>query len=162
MTTPDTIALRPAPNAEPAAGFPLDHPYVEHVWAAAVGPTSTLLLRRTAVLFRAFPDGLEVEALDFGQSLGLSSGSADHLSKTLERLDRFELASWDGEAGVLAVPSHVRPVPGRILQRMPSSTRAVHGSLIGSVRSVARPLAEPSLVPAPGIERPSLGLEMGA
>lgn len=160
MTTPPTIELRPAERgALPPFGFALDHPYVEHVWAAAVGPTSTLLLRRAAVLFKAFPDGLEVDSLDFGQSLGLGSRDTQQLARTLDRLDRFRLSRWSPDMGVLAVPSHVRPVPGRMLERLPASTLAVHGSLIGSIQPLQ---ASPrSNTPSRPVDR-SVTLDIGA
>lgn len=160
MTTPSTIHLQPGDaGALPPFGFPLDHPYVEHVWVAAVGPTSTLLLRRAAVLFKAFPDGLEVEARDFGHSLGLASRDPQQLTKTLDRLDRFRLSRWRAETGVLEVPSHVRPVPGGMLERLPASTLAVHRSLIGSIQSL--PADAPPIAPSRPVQR-SVALDIGA
>lgn len=162
MTTPETIAIRPSePDAEPPHGFPLEHPYVEHVWAAAIGPTSTLLLRRAAVLFRAFPDGLEVDAKEFAHSLGLNfnGGNQQQLGKTLKRLDKFGVASWDPETGELLVPTHVRPLTHRMLERLPQSTQAVHASLISSVRSLSPTVS--ATPPAPRIQGPALSLSIG-
>ena len=55
MEITEHITIHAAPHPVPKvqrAGFPLDHPYLDHCWAPVVGPTGTLLLRRLAWLWK--------------------------------------------------------------------------------------------------------------
>ena len=130
------LSLEPISPLSEGTGFPLKHPYVEHVYASVVGPSSILVLRRAALLFEAFPEGLQVDPAEFASSLGLGHRGGDNsaLIRTLARLDRFSLASWDPGSATLRIPTQLSPVPDRWLRRLPESTRAVHLSLVSSLR----------------------------
>jgi len=142
------LLIRPVDPLPKRDGFPLNHPYVEHVYAGVVGPTSVLILRRADLLFRVFPEGIEIDPGEFGQSLGLGASGDRHsvLGRTFARLDRFRLARWDPAANTLAVPREVPPVGSRLLERLPASTQAVHRSLLSSLRGhqvdAGRPLVD--------------------
>jgi len=152
-----TLSLEPIAPLSRETGFPLKHPYVEHVYAPVVGPTSVLVLRRAGLLFEAFPEGVQLDAEEFAASLGVGhrGGTNSPVARTFTRLDRFSLASWDPEIGTLAVPTQVRPVPDRWLRRLPESTRAVHASMISSLDAPALRTEAPVVTPGPAL---SMGL----
>src|SRR3712207_5925681 len=102
--TPEVIDLHAVPH--PAApvrqvGFPLDHPYVEHCWTPVLGPSSTLLLRRCAWLWRdSEPASVRLEELAGQLGLGKGVGRSSPIWHTVERVVRFRFA---------AMPSPRRP-----------------------------------------------------
>ncbi|HEX2064836.1 MAG TPA: hypothetical protein VHE80_10495 [Acidimicrobiales bacterium] len=77
------------------AGFPLDHPYLDHCWAPVLGPTGTLLLRRLPWLSKQ-ASLVEMPVVDLSRSLGLGAGTGRNspVVRTVERLVGFRLASW--------------------------------------------------------------------
>ena len=119
-------------------------------WAYA---TSVLVLRRAGLLFEAFPDGLQLDAEEFAASLGVGhrGGVNSHLVRPFTRLDRFSIAAWDPEAGTLAVPTQLRPVPDRWLRRLPESTRAVHASMVSTLATTALRTEAPVVTHAPAL-----------
>lgn len=135
METPAELEIHPAPHPSlevHRAGFPLDHPYLEQCWAPVLGPSSVLLLRRTAELWR---DGIpaRIETGELGAQLGLSRGRGRHspITRTLDRLVRFRFAGW-AAPGVLDVYSEVPPLRSRDLARVPNWTAARHEALLTS------------------------------
>lgn len=134
METQSVIRLHGVPHPQAQVrqvGFPLDHAYVEQCWTPIVGPTSVLLLRRATLLWR---EGMsaEVEIEDLARSLGLgkSSGRNGSMQRTLERLCRFQFASFTGPAE-LEVFTEVPPLSPRHLERVPGWTRNRHEHLLG-------------------------------
>lgn len=135
MEMPAELEIHPAPHPSlevHRAGFPLDHTYLEQCWTPILGPSSVLLLRRTAELWRdAIPARLETAEL--GAQLGLSKGRGRHspISRTVDRLVRFRFAGW-AAPGVLDVYSEVPPLRARDLARVPDWTAARHDELLTS------------------------------
>lgn len=155
------LRLQPCEPPPERPGFPLSHPYVEHVYAGVIGPTSVLVLRRAALLFEAFPDGLDLDAAEFAHSLGVghTDGAHSPLVRTLSRLDRYGIATWDSNSSRLTVPLEVRPVNDRLLRKLPESSRALHYSLQATLRSPEPALFHRALLPTP--QAPSIGLGRG-
>lgn len=113
-------------------GFPLNHPYVENVWVALVGPTSTLLLRRLPRMWRQ-ETPFRVDVAEFAASLGLSprvEGRNSQIWHTLDRLAMFGLATpiEDGRVGVFA---QIAPLPERRIARLPEWNAQAHERLLG-------------------------------
>jgi hypothetical protein len=53
MEPPEVLAIHAVPHPNPKVrrvGFTLDDPYVEQVWAAVIGPSALLVLRRLPML----------------------------------------------------------------------------------------------------------------
>lgn len=150
-TTPEVLDLHAVPHpVAPVrrAGFPLDHPYLEHCWTGALGPTSVLLLRRCAWLWReATPAQVPLE--DLAAQLGLGKGTARNspVWHTVERLVRFRFAAM-ASPGELHVYTEIPPVPARQLERMPAWCRAEHERLLGhQLDGLARSAGQAPLVP---------------
>lgn len=133
MALPDRLEIHPAayPNLEVhRAGFPLDHPYLEQCWSPILGPSSVLLLRHTAQLWRD-SDPAVVDSADLAQQIGLGKGRGTHspLGHTLNRIVRFRFAQWSGP-GVLDVYTEVRPLRERDLSRVPAWSAGRHDELL--------------------------------
>ena len=133
MALPDRLAIHPAayPNLEVhRAGFPLDHPYLEQCWSPILGPSSVLLLRHTAQLWRD-QSPAHVDSADLAQQIGLGKGTGTHspLGHTVNRLVRFRFAEW-AAPGVLDVYTEVRPIRDRDLRRLPDWSAARHDQLL--------------------------------
>lgn len=167
---PATVEL--VPMFDPVldrVGFPLDHPYVERVYASVLGPSSVLLLRRAAELFAEHPGGTKVDVVDLSRSLGLGvRADADDvgrnapLRRTMDRLVHFRMAAWRGDDR-LAVSPKVPAVERSRLGRLPESALSDHQRLLKDHLSglVARaegrqvePTPTRSLAEAPTIESP--------
>lgn len=135
METPAELEIHPAPYPSlevHRAGFPLDHPYLEQCWTPILGPSSVLLLRRTAELWRdAIPATVETTELAAQLGLGKGRGRNSPITKTLDRLVRFRFAGW-AAPDVLDVYSEVRPLRTRDLHRVPDWTAARHDELLTS------------------------------
>ena len=123
----------PNPKVRPV-GFELTDPYVEQCWAAVVGPSATLLLRRMPVLW-AERVPTEIPTTELSRSIGLGSGTghSSRLTGILRRLEQFRLVRPAG-----ATPDHfevfveVPPLTGGQLARVPEWTRATHERLFGA------------------------------
>lgn len=145
METPAQLEIHPAPYPSlevHRAGFPLDHPYLEQCWAPILGPSSVLLLRRTAELWRdAIP--ATVDTSELASQLGLGKGRSRNspITKTLDRIVRFRFAGW-AAPGALDVYSEVRPLRSRDLQRVPDWTAARHDELLTSHLDALRSRAQ--------------------
>jgi len=113
------------------AGFDLDHPYVERCWAAVVGPSATLLLRRVAGMW-VDEVPARIDAVELSQSLGLgeSASARSRLRHTLDRLVRFGLARNAPDGQGLDVHRSVAPLSPRQLARVPEWTRRTHDQLL--------------------------------
>lgn len=118
-----------------AVGFPLDHPYIELVYVAVLGPSGVVLLRRAGFLFSRHPDGVTVDAAELARDIGVRSSSGRPLGKqaalrrALDRLVRFRLAEWLGPDD-LGIRTAVPPLSSRALRQLPDSTRELHDALV--------------------------------
>ena len=133
MTIPDRLEIHPAahPSLEVhRAGFPLDHPYLEQCWSPILGPSSILLLRHTAQLWRDQSPAV-VDTADLAQQIGLGKGHGNHspLGRTLDRIARFRFASW-AAPGVLDVYTEIRPLREHDRSRVPDWTARRHHELL--------------------------------
>src|SRR4051812_7715010 len=154
-STPDVLDVHAVPHpATPVrqAGFPLDHPYLEHCWTPVIGPSSTLLLRRCSWLWReAAPAHVSLEELAGQLGLGKGTGRSSPIWHTVERVVRFRFAAMPAP-GELHVYTEVPPVPSRRLDRLPGWCRAEHERLLGQhldglARSAGQAPASPDAVP---------------
>lgn len=135
MTLPELITFEqvehPTPNVR-RVGFPLDHPYVEQVWASALGPTSVLILRALHRRFEAASPttvALPLLAAELGL-MGADGPRRSRLGKTLHRLLVFDVAEWGTSLSHLRVYSRLPSLPRRHLLRAPATTRAAHDRFV--------------------------------
>lgn len=144
MTDPAHATVREPPDSgaltqleivwmEPPAAlrsFPLDHPYVELVYAPLVGASAVLFVRRIALLAIG-RDSVVVDRAVIASELGLRSrtdgevGRNSPLIKALNRLTHYRLARWF-RADRFGVYQQAPAVAGEDLARLPASTRQVH------------------------------------
>lgn len=130
--------LRLSPISQAPSGsvtFPLDHPYIELVYVAVLGPSGVVLLRRAGFLFARDPDGVTVDATELARDIGVRSSSDRPLGKqatlrrALDRLVRAKLAEWLGPEHV-GIRTSVPPLSSKALQRLPGSIRELHEALV--------------------------------
>jgi hypothetical protein len=131
-TLPDRSELRihpvPHPNAHVRqVGFPVDAAYVEQVWASVIGPSATLMLRRTAVLWDQQGHPATVDVIEFGRSLGLGPPAT---GRTIARLLQFGMARATSDG--LGVHTRVAPLSARQLSRATPLTRRAHDRLLAA------------------------------
>ena len=117
-------------------GFPLDHPYVERVYCSVLGPSSVMLLRRTADLFAEHAAGARVDVVDLSRSLGLGVrpdaadvGRNSPLRRTMDRLVHFKMAVWRDDDR-LGVHPKVPALERHRLARLPDSVLTSHHRLL--------------------------------
>lgn len=128
---PNTLVLTSlAPTRSPS--FPLNHPYVERVYAPSLGPSAVLLARHLGRVLavngnkpaRVCPAALSLE-------LGLRArseeplGTRSLLRRAIDRLEHHHLVRWQGPRH-LAVVTHVPPVNDRALAKLPPAARRAH------------------------------------
>jgi hypothetical protein len=111
-------------------GFDPRSRYLELFWLSALGPTTTLLLRRIADGLDSYPDGFELDVAGTAVSLGLqpSGPRSQAFSRALERCVMFGLAR--AHAHGLMVRRRIPPISQRYLARLPESLRAVHAEWV--------------------------------
>jgi hypothetical protein len=135
MEPPDVLVIRAVPHPNPKVrrvGFTLDVPYVEQVWAAVIGLSALLVLRRLPVMWREREPAL-VDLRGLGRSFGLgpSLARSGRTWRTIQRLVGFGMAHWlPGDE--LGVRTEVAPLSGRQLARLPEWTRQAHDRLLGT------------------------------
>jgi hypothetical protein len=115
-------------------GFELTDPYVEQCWAAVVGPSSTLLLRRMPVLWTERVPA-EIPTTELSRSIGLGSGTghSSRLTGILRRLEQFRLVRPTGTTyDHFDVFVDVPPLTRGQLDRVPEWTRTTHHRLFGA------------------------------
>jgi hypothetical protein len=148
-THPDGPELKihpvPHPNAQVRqVGFPLDAAYVEQVWASVIGPSATLMLRRTTVLWDQQGHPATVDAIEFGRSLGLGPSAT---GRTIARLLQFGMARVTSDG--LGVHTRVAPLSARQLSRITPLTRRAHDRLLAAhLDRLARTLTDAAAGPA--------------
>jgi hypothetical protein len=116
--------------------------YVEQFWLPVIGPTCTLLLRRTAARLERHEDGYVMDVDETARSLGLGGrqGRNSPFARAIVRCTTFELARWQGP-GILAVRRMVPPLARRLVLRLPVTLQGEHSRWIASSR---RPAPSPS------------------
>jgi hypothetical protein len=129
QVTPDVLTIEPALHPNPRVrevGFDLDHPYVEQCWAASIGPTSVLLLRRVVLLWQeATPARVQVDEIAASLGVGGDSKPNSRFWRTVRRLTQFGLARPGGD-GTLDVFTTVAPLSARQLARAPDWSVRTH------------------------------------
>lgn len=164
---PASIELSPLfdPTLE-RVGFPLGHPYIERVYCSVLGPSSVLFLRRAGELFEEHPQGVTVDLVVLSRSLGLGvRADADEvgrnapLPRTMDRLVRFQMASWLGDDR-LGIRAKVPALERHRAARLAEPVQAIHHRLLtdhlaGLVACAEGRALEPAGVPmtAPAVER---------
>ncbi len=115
--------------------------YVELFWLPIIGPTSTWLLRRLAILAVLHPGGFTVDGPDTAQSLGLGpdAGPRSSFAKSLQRLSIFGLIRSD--ANHYAVRTVVPPLTMKHLARLPEHLQSAHSLWAESDPTTAYSLA---------------------
>lgn len=133
-TTTEVLDLHAIPHpAAPIrqAGFPLDDPYLEHCWTPVIGPSSVLLLRRCAWLWReATPARITTEELARQLGLGRGTGRSSSVWHTIERVASFRFAAMP-TPGELHVYTEVPPVSPHQLEHLPGWCQDEHERLLG-------------------------------
>lgn len=156
-TTPEVIELHAVPHPVPRlqrVGFPLQHPYLEQCWAPLVGPSSVLLLRRCAWLWReGEPAKLPLEDLAAQLGLGRGTGRNSPARRTVERVVQFRFAAMPAP-GELHVYTEIAPVPAYKLDRLPSWCQTQHERLLGEHLDALARSASPPAVPGPTTPAP--------
>lgn len=135
MTEDQIVTIHAVPHPSPQIqriGVPLDHPYLEECWAPVLGPSSILLLRRVAALWRE-SDRIESTLADLGQGIGLGKGSGRNspVQRTMDRLERFGFLRQSATGENVAVAATAGPLSERQLERVPEWNRVRHGVLWG-------------------------------
>lgn len=112
-------------------GFDLNDPYVEHCWGSLIGPSATLLLRRMPTLWiEREPATIAHGELSRTLGLGGGSGANSRLLRSINRVVRYGLATWDREGTGLDVYLQVPELRARQLEGLPEWTRRAHFRLL--------------------------------
>ena len=126
---PATLAIVPwIDPVTDAVGHDPRSVYAETFWLPTLGPTAFLLLRHLAARFDRSPDGLELCVADTSRALGVGDrdGASSPISRTLARLEQFDLAAVDECSHAMAVRRVLPPLPIRLLRRLPASIQESH------------------------------------
>ncbi|HVX18376.1 MAG TPA: hypothetical protein VHA73_10125 [Acidimicrobiales bacterium] len=104
--------------------------YVEVCWLPTLGPSSTWLYRRLGSWAEFNPDGVQVDTADLAASLGLGQGLGRHslLSRTVDRLIRFEAARWAGSD--LQVRTALGALPLKLAGRLSPTALSFHEQML--------------------------------
>lgn len=105
--------------------------YVESFWLPTVGPSAFVTARRLALRLQRRPE-IAVNVDELGAELGLTGssrrgGGVTRIEHALLRLERFDLASWDGRSLY------------RLRLRWPTLSEQQAARLPEALRSTARP-----------------------
>jgi hypothetical protein len=107
-------------------GFDACGDYVELFWLPIIGPTSTWLLRRLAVIAVLHPDGFELDPTETARALGLGAdvGPRSPFTKSLHRLATFGLVKAHHHRH--EVRTVVPPLTLKHLARLPENLQCAH------------------------------------
>lgn len=107
-------------------GFDACGDYVELFWLPVIGPTSTWLLRRLAVMVVLHPEGFSLDTSSTAQSLGLgpNANSQSSLVRSLQRLSIFGLVRLTRDR--VEVRTVVPPLTMKQLARLPEHLQRAH------------------------------------
>jgi hypothetical protein len=102
--------------------------YAETFWLPTLGPTALLFLRHLAARFDGSPDGLELRVADTSRALGVGhrDGANSPISRTIARLEQFDLACVDELSHATAVRRVLPSLPVRFLRRLSASIQESH------------------------------------
>jgi hypothetical protein len=144
VSDPTTVTLHPASHPEPTVhrtGFTLDSPYLEHCWTPILGPSSVLLLRRVASLWRSeAPASIELGDLAAQLGLGQATSTQSPIVRTLRRLERFNFVTWPAGPGI-DVYTEVAPLSPTLRRRLPLWSANEHARLLDNRIEELRRLA---------------------
>lgn len=101
--------------------------YVETFWLGILGPSSTWLMRRVAVLLEREPDGVTIDLSEEARRLGVGhkDGRRSPFVRAIGRCITFELARVQGP-GVLAVRRRMPPLNRRQILHLPERLQDSH------------------------------------
>ncbi|HET8930930.1 MAG TPA: hypothetical protein VFN21_09760 [Acidimicrobiales bacterium] len=111
--------------------------YVELFWLGALGPSSTVLLRRLARGLQLSPDGYRLPVVDTALSLGLGPPTSRNspFVRALHRCVIFRVARFVGPD--LEVRLKVPTLHAAQLRRLPDSLQAAHDVVVSRRHGVA-------------------------
>lgn len=134
MENPDVLTFTPVDHPDARVhrtGFDLTGTYVEHCWSAVIGPSATLLLRRMPTLWiERAPATITYGELSRTLGLGGGSGANSRLMRSIDRVVRHGLATWEREGTGLDVYLQAPELNARQLERLPEWTRRAHLRLL--------------------------------
>lgn len=135
MTNTDTPPVPTDPTirfrmVETHAPHSVTGDYVRRWWCSVVGPTAILALISLASSLARPGAVVCVPASDLGSLLGVGTGTAKNavLMRAINRLVKFNLVTQDDD-GVLNVPTHLRPLDCRYVDRLTDRLRYAHRRL---------------------------------
>ena len=107
-------------------GFDACGDYVELFWLPIIGPTSTLLLRRLAIMAVLDPHDCRIDSRSMARALGLGTdvSSRSSFARSIDRLAMFGLVRIAGRS--LEVRSVVPPLTLKQLSRLPEHLQIAH------------------------------------
>lgn len=138
--TPRTLVVEPWPDPViDALGHDPRSAYVETFWLGILGPSTTWLLRRLAGALEQAGGRFDLEVSEATRALGLGgrSGRNSPFWRSIERLQRFELART-APSGVLAVRRKIPPLNRRQVAHLPLSLQERHRALQEGTRDGGR------------------------
>ena len=123
------VVLSSRPNCQ-LAPWPVEHPYVEACWAAKIGPTGVLLMRRTAAMTTDGPVTLPLNEL--AATLGVGDRV---LTRAMQRVASFRCGVVHGHDDPppgpirFAVYDHVTSLHTGVVAKAPEAVRDAHHRL---------------------------------
>lgn len=128
-----------------------DVPYVETFWLPQLGPTSLLMLRRTAQLL-AGADEVTVprSLLSAGLGVNPTTGPRSIFARTVTRLERFGLVYMSPDSEVFYALTRVPRLSARQVDRLPDPLPVLHQQYIAELRARSDSVMANTL-PAPQI-----------
>lgn len=134
------ITLAPWPDAlADASGHPVRSEYVERFWLGIVGPTAMWLLRRCSDEVLSHPTGVVIDLHPLAGSIGLAYHAGRHnpFSRGVDRLVMFGLMRHVGNhpRPTFAVRTHVPPLAGRQVARLPEQLQTAHADHVAHAAS---------------------------
>lgn len=119
-----------------ATGHPVRSEYVERYWLGILGPTATWLLRRCSDEVLSHTTGVVVNLHHIAASIGLAYHAGRHnpFSRGFDRLIMFGMMRHVGNhpRPTFAVRTHVPPLAGRQVARLPEQLQVAHADYLSS------------------------------
>ena len=132
-----------------AAGHRPGSPYVEAVWVAVIGPSSTWGWQRLARIAASGPPEVTIDAAELAASLGLSQslGRNAPISRTIARLEAF--GTLHRSADTLGVRLALPDLPEHRVAKLCAMAQLAHQRFAHRYRT-----------PSPAGPRPAVGVEL--
>lgn len=127
LALPELLTVLPwTPDDPTAGGHDPRSSYVEDYWLGVLGPSATWLIRRFAAGFDHDPDGFVVPAGEVASEIGLGrgTGASSPFTRTLHRLEVFNLARVSGET--VQVRRRIPELSRRQITRLPEHLGRAH------------------------------------